>query len=49
MAMSDTTPHFDIADHERTFRNVVRGAALFIALVAIVLLSLAYIFANRMG
>ncbi len=49
MAISDTTPHFDIAEHERTFRNFVRGAALFVTLIALVLLSLAYIFASRMG
>ena len=49
MALSDTAPHFDLADHQRTYRAFVRGVVLFTAHVAIILLVLAYVFSSRMG
>jgi hypothetical protein len=54
-AMADTEPEIeadrqaDFAYHQRTYRAFVRGVVIVTAHAAVVLLVLAYIFADSMG
>ena len=42
----DAYPEVDLAEHQKTYRWFVRGALLFAAHVAVVLLVLGYIFSD---
>jgi len=43
------TSYEDFAEHQRTYRYFVRGVFLFAAHVLVILLILAWVFADRFG